>query len=1123
MLRFDVVDGGQPAVGDNYRSPEIPHLNKEAYRCFFPVFDSVEEALSGQECKWDLCLDGQWKFRYCRDVHENIGGFERPDYDDSAWDDLYVPSCWQSAGYEYPLYSSCTTPFQPVKEKLCPPEVVDSENSMGLYRLRFVLPDAFQGRAALLRFEGVESAFNVWMNGYFAGFGQNSFAPAEYNVTPFLREGENVLCVQVYRWCALSHLEAQDMWRLSGIFRSVSLLSRPRVSILDIQIQTMLDADYRDAELKVMVKVENHTREKACPHFGEILLFDAQGNPVGETPLASGYTGAENPDWPVNTWRVWPTGPKYLFGNSIRTIYMSAHIENPYKWTAETPYLYTLLVILKDERGNVVEVARRRVGFRSVETDGHGRILVNGRSVLLKGVNCHEFSERHLRAVDRGEMVRDILLMKRHNVNAVRNAHYPHHHLWYELCDEYGLYVMDEGNLETHDTSYKDDVLPGNDLRYTAACIDRAAAMVQVSKNSPSVIIWSMGNECGYGQNIALMAAYCRTMDGTRLIHKRQMNVIADMDSDTYPSVEWVVERAERVPTRPFILNEYAHAMGNAMGNLQEYWDAIEKYDCLCGAFIWEWFDHGIASRDDLGRDIFKHGGDYPTRVNSQNFCMDGVVSSDRQVTAKLLEVKATHTFVKVEDVNAVCGDIRILNGYAHRNLNFLEAYWRLVRNGEDLACGILDDLDIDPAQNREYRLSYPDVAFSEPGEYYLNLSFRLKSDESWAEAGYELALRQLILPTVPAPILPFSTCKTIGVSEDALNWTITGEGFECVFSKALGSPVRLNYGGKEVLAGHNGVELQVYRAPTDNDSHSPSGIGDRVWAKFGADREVSVGWLDFGLDRLNKGVAECRVLSQESGAVTISVQTSYESPCVKGSGFNLFMLWRFDGEGRIALKHLIQPVGAFETLPRIGVRLMLDERLENLRWFGRGPRENYPDRKSSAPLGDYSSTVVQQNERYECPQEMGSKQDVRFVSLCDGDGDGLYVTADRHFAFSALHTTAQDLAAARHNAQIPWRPEIVLSLDYAQNGLGNSSCGCDVMEKYRLKPEEAEWTLVFLPVRMTENLYRGAGQAPEMDDLESIFQIDHSLSCRIEERETRAPFDPSDAEERRRAGFDAV
>lgn len=1061
-------------------------------------------------------MNGQWKFHYCRDIHEDIAGLEEKDYDDSVWDEITVPGSWQivkdnkEIPYEKPLYSSCQTPFQPIRDKLCPSEVVDSYNSMALYRFHFILPEHFKKRMTLLRFEGVESCFQLWVNGYTVGFSQNSFAPSEFLVNQYLVEGENVICLKVYRWCASSYLEDQDMWRLSGIFRNVSLVSRPEVGILDFQVSTILDEKYCDATLKLMVKVRNYTREKRLPYFVEAELYDGEDRPVGTQPVAAGYTGRENPDWPVNTWRNWSTDPKFMFGNSVRTVYLNNNVKKPRKWSAEDPYLYTLLLILKNEAGKIVEVVRKKIGFRSVETK-NGKILINGRSVLLKGVNYHEFSDKHLRSLTKEEMIRDICLMKQHNVNAVRNAHYPHQFCWYELCDEYGLYVMDEGNLETHDISYKDDVLPGNDLRYTMACIDRIAAMVQISKNSPSVIIWSMGNECGYGQNIALMAAYCRTFDPTRLIHKRQMNAIADMDSDTYPGVEWIAKRARQKPDRPFVLNEYAHAMGNAMGNFKEYWDTIEKYPCLCGGFIWEWCDHGIRTTTEDGNEIFTYGSDYPAEINCGNFCIDGVTTPDRKITSKMLEMKAVQQFVKVKDVDICHGKIMICNEYSHKNLNWLKGSWRLLHNGRTAREGELPLLDIDAGEKMIVKLPIILGELEPCGEYYLDVYFKVKEETLWAPAEYEIAATQLKVVDFEIPLK-----REEKTSRSLLKYQTINDGVICEllddqtgekrgsfsFSFQKGEFISIKYGQQEIFdigLGGGGPKLWVYRAPTDNDAHSPSGIGEK-------------GWIHKGLDRMECEVITAEVLEQEELDCEIGVKLRYKG---KGNvGFYHYVIYRISTDGTLVMKNLVQPYGAIETLPRMGIRMLLASGYETLAWYGRGPGESYPDRKTSARIGFYESTVTNQSEHYVMPQEMGNKEDVRYICLSGNSNSTLWFTSNRLFSFSALHFTAEDLAVAGHDAELSQRVQTILCLDAAQNGLGNSSCGGDVMEQYRLRPEKMEFTFVLSPLQQWG--YNGGDMPP----FEAIFEVESNVKADTGVRIEREPFDPSDADERRKAGF---
>lgn len=1110
MLQFDVVNGKQPALNDFFRSHDVVQMGKEPYRSFFDTFHNKEEALKkDSEQQWIYSLNGKWHFKFCDDIHEDITGMEKVDYDDSDWDYIKVPSCWQGEGYDMPMYSSCMTPFQPVKELLCPPEVVDGPNSMGIYRHSFEVPKHFLGRQTLIRFEGVESCLKLWVNGYQVGFSQNSFAPSEFNITQYLQEGKNVICCQVYRWCATSHLEAQDMWRVSGIFRNVSLISEPDVSILDFHVQTILDEEYKNAQLKVMVKVSNKTRMKAGPHYAEMEIYDANLNLVGNSPLATGFTGSENPDWPVNTWRNWPKDPKYIFANSIRTVYLSGKVENPLKWSAETPNLYTLLVTLKDEEGKVVQVARKKIGFRSVEAK-QGQICVNGKPILLKGTNYHEFSPVGLRALTEEEMIKDILLMKRHNINAVRNAHYPHQAKWYDLCDEYGLYIMDEGNLETHDTSYKDDVLPGNDLRYTFACIDRVSAMVLVSKNSPSVIIWSMGNECGYGQNIALMAAYCRTIDGTRLIHKRQMNSIADMDSDTYPGVDWIIERAMNNPNKPFILNEYAHAMGNAMGNLQDYWEAIEKYPCLCGAFIWEWCDHGIATKDAQGKNIFAYGTDYPTEVNTGNFCIDGVVTPDRQITSKLLEVKATHQYIKLKAVDIVKGVVEVFNGYGHINLKNIIGTWNIIRNNIIIAQGDFGTLDIEPGQWKTYQLPYDLSSEDKDGEFFFNASFTLGEDTIWANEGYEIAATQLQIPIGGrSKKSRIKVDKSMNVTKNQDGVIATNDIFTCEFSFEQGTFTKLEYEGKDILCGKDFkqvFDLQVYRAPTNNDFHSPSGRGEN-------------GWLKLNLNNLKRKVQSSKLMNVDEHHCLVNTFITYMIS--EDTGFHYYGIYDIAASGEIRMNQLIQPYGNMNTLPRIGIRMICDKSLDTIRWFGRGPGESYPDRKAAALIGDYTGSVSEQNECYVVPQETGNKEDVRFLVLTDKDGRGIHIMGDALFSFSALNYTANDFKETMHDGQLIPREETILSLDYGQNGLGNSSCGGDVMEKYRLQPLETYFNIGISYYKDSTDPYEIATKFDDIPSIDEVFLVDHSISIQSEKREVRRPFDPSDAEERKKAGFE--
>ena len=1112
-----------PLNYDNlWRHPDTVQLGKEAYRSGFAAYPSREAALADKspaDASHRQCLSGDWKFRYLADVNEELPGFFNVDYDDSGWDTIPVPGCWQLFGYGIPIYTNTVYPFNAERRTLHPPHIPDDKNSKGLYRTRFSLTAVHAEEQVILHFQGVESAFYVWINGHAVGFSQNTFSPAEFNITEYLREGENVLAVAVYRYCACSYIEDQDMWRMSGIFRDVYLLKEPDVRIFDFAVHTRLDPEYKDSRLEVRVKVMNNRPVFAEAHTVEMDLLDPDGQPVGPTPLAGGFTGMNNPDWPVNSWRVGDSfapapvqSKKFLYPGIMRTVYLAAQVENPRKWTAETPHLYTLLLTLRDENGQIVQVVKRRIGFRSITTE-NGVIYINGRPIKFKGVNIHEFHPEKGRAVDREWMLRDIVLLKQHNFNAVRCSHYPHHPLWYELCDEYGLYVMDECNLESHEISYKDDVLPGNDLRWTAACIDRAAGCVGVNKNSPSVVVWSTSNEAGYGENIALMASYLRTMDDTRLIHERQMCAIADMESDTYPGIDWVKRRAELRPDFPFILNEYAHAMGNAMGNFADYWELFEHYPVLGGGFIWEWCDHGILTTDKDGKPFSAYGGDFGDQPNSGNFIFDGIVPADRRITPKLLEVKRVQQPVKVAALAAKQGRIEIRNRYYHENLNGLYAAWTVERNGRVLCEGAITDLDIAPQETRRYDLAFPETLCEAPGEYFLTLRFCLKEATSWAGQDYELARCQLPVTAIPMPAAkPDVGGAVLRVTETETAVHLSGDRFACGFSRESGELCSYQLGGRRLFSTGEGIQfgprLNVFRAFTDNDAHSPATLG-------------ALGWEKIGLHELTRTGVTLRLIRQEKTHAVLAVSVTYQ--CKGGdAGFNQYTAYTVFADGRICMRNTLQPFGKLGNLPRLGFTKTLDEAFEQVRWFGRGPQESYPDRKSAADVSLYQRGISDEPEYYLFPQEMGSHEDTRWLEITTAEGRGLLISASRHFCFSASRYTDLDLHNAAHSEYLIPRKEAVLSLDYAQNGLGNASCGRDTMHKYKLLPETVDFDLLFQPVSAHDDAFaRTAGIPDGAKAPGELFAIDRSLSIDCSKQfEDMELVDPSDREARIRAGY---
>lgn len=1095
---------------------EVVHVGKESYRTIFCQYRSVQEALQdteGTNTGRKICISGKWKFCYCEEMTAQIGDFWEETYDDNDWDEITVPGSWQMQGYGIPIYTNTVYPFQEDSYHLKPPHIPIEKNSRGCFRTSFQLTENELREQVILRFNGVESAFYVWVNGQRVGFSQNSFSPAEFNITESVKEGSNILAVEVYRYCACSYLEDQDMWRMSGIFRDVFITFEPWVRIQDFQVRTYLDEEYKDAELNLQVKIMNGKPLPEEPCTIDAELYDGDKNVrVGS---ASGYTGMENPKWPVNTWRKEDLNrcgklkdhPKFLYANTIRTVYLNAHIENPRKWSAEAPNLYLLILVLKDSRGRVLQVVKKKIGFRSIEVN-NGQILINGQAIRFKGVNLHEFDPVNGRYVTKQRMIQDIRLLKRHNFNAVRCSHYPHDPAWYELCDEYGLYVMDECNLESHEISYKDDVLPGNDLRWTAACIDRAISCVSVSKNSPSVVVWSTSNEAGYGENLAMMAACIRSLDDTRLIHERQMSCIADMDSDTYSGISWIERKAKRDPGRPFILVEYGHAMGNAMGNFADYWETFEKYPNLCGGFIWEWMDHGILKRDESGNIRYLYGGDFGDSPNSKNFIIDGVVTPEREVTPKLLEIKRVQQYLDVSLADFAAGKIQIKNKHYHKNTSYLSAVWSVERDGIKILEGEIGHLDIEPGAAKEYIVPWKNINFTEPGEYFFNISFILKESCLWADSGYPVAACQLKLKQTEHPLPETGQKGNIRMEENEKSFTVLAGDAGYCFSKTTGCIESIMVNGTELLDQDScsGLSFHAFRAFTDNDSHSDVTLAENGWEKI-------------GLNSLRTEVHTIKCIRAENEKIEIAVHLTHF--CRNEAGFEQYTVYTVKADGEMQMKNLLQPYGDLNCLPKLGFEAACSGEVKQVSWFGCGPHESYPDRKASADVSVYQMNPDEEILYYIMPQETGNHEEIRWVCAAVPDKEGVLISSNQLFCFTASHYQASELQKKQHREDLIPQKQIFLSIDYKQHGLGNASCGNETMHKYKLLPETVMFPIFIRPVKPGDEFTGYVRKQAEGTMPEEVFDIDktRSIDCSkfIDVEEI---MDPSDKEARKKAGY---
>lgn len=1023
-------------AGPSPRDWQNPHLlarHREPAHAALVPFADPETALRGErgESPFFKLLNGRWQFCYVNSPADAPDGFESETFAADGWASIPVPGNWQMQGCGKPNYSNVAYPY-PVD-----PPRVPQENPVGLYRRAFHLPAAWEdtgeGRQVFLIFEGVNSAFYVWLNGQPVGYSQGSHMPSEFNVTPYVRPGENLLAVQVFQWSDASYLEDQDMWRLSGIFRDVCLIATPGAHVRDVRVRTRFDASTTDAALSLEAKVRNYTRTPVEALRVVASLFDQNGNRVVEQALGGAF-------------RVEP--------DEERALAAEIAVPAPLKWSAEEPNLYTLLVSLQGDDGAFREVERFAVGFRQIEVAG-GRLLLNGVPLVLKGVNRHDTHPDLGHAVSLESMLRDIVLMKQHNINTVRTSHYPPDPRWLDLCDRYGLYVIDEADLETHGFALTGNVSQlARDPEWKEAFLDRAERMVERDKNHPSIILWSLGNESGYGPNHEAMAAWVRQADLTRPLHYEPAGEAAAVDivSVMYPTVEALIQQGQRTDDpRPFFMCEYAHAMGNGPGNLKEYWEAIDAHPRLLGGCVWEWVDHGIRQHTAAGEEWFAYGGDFDDEPNDGNFCIDGLNFPDRIPHTGLIEYKKILEPVRVEPVDLCAGTVKITNRYQFSSLSHLQATWSLMAGDELLEQGSLPPLPAPPGGEVTVTLPYPRPAARPGVTYWVNLRFTLAGVALWAPLGHEVAWAQFPLPpeAPPAPRLKTTAMPPLAVTGSEREIVIRGEEFRLVFDRHAGTLSAWEYHGKPLLAA--GPRLNAWRAPTDNDV------------------QAARQWRSAGLDRLLHRVDQVAVLRRSPQVVEVEAQAVLGAHSLVPA-FACAYHYTIYGTGAVVIEAKVTPRPDLPNLPRLGLHMRLPEGLDRFAWYGRGPHESYSDRKESARVGVYRGTVQEQFVPYIMPQENGNKTNVRWAAVTDARGMGLLAIGMPLLNVSVHHYSLEDLTRARHTYELARRKETFLYLDHAQAGLGSQSCGPGPLPQYLIAPRETTFAVRLQPFSWEEN-----------------------------------------------------
>lgn len=1016
---------------NDWENQHVTQINRYPMHTPYGAYESVEQALEGDRnrSKFVFSLNGLWKFHMYDSPESVEDGFYREDFDISGWADMPVPSNWELNGYGKPVYTNMLYPFKredasarfemEIVRGQCELNApfVPEKNLTGCYRRTFVLPQDYVGREILIDFGGVESCFYLWINGDMVGYSQDSKVNAEFNITEYVRQGENTIAVQVMRYCDGTYLEDQDYWHLSGIYRDVRIVAKPYQHILDYKIETLFEHHHYDqARFSVMIHPDN-TKPLYGEHYVHLTLYNQAHEPVTSfdtKPFAQcGFY----------------LSPKFV-------AFASAQINHPVLWSAETPYLYTLVLELKDKNGVTVDIESSRVGFRHIEINDSGVLTLNGKRLVIRGVDRHDFCPESGRYVTKAYMKKEIAVMKQLNFNAVRTSHYPDSLDWYDLCDALGIYLVDETNLETHGFGGQLSCSP----EWTHAYMERAARMVLRDKNHPSVILWSLGNESGAGMNHAAMYGWIKEYDKTRYVQYESGNPkgnISDIICPMYPNMSWVEDvMADSSDLRPFIMCEYAYAKSNSNGNFKEFWDYIDKYPRFQGGFLWDFSDKAIAVKDENNGTKYVYGGYFGEDVVDPvpDMCMNGVVHPDLSFKPGALEVRNGQSPVLIEYVANPyigTGSWKIVNHYHVLDLSHLKVRYEVVKNGILTREGCLETLTT-PAGGSD-DLWIPEISGDLCDEVYVNYYVELAKDTFFAPAGYEIYRKQIPLTGnvyCPESGEVFSDCVQVRENDDSVE--IFGDGVSVVYDKKKGVFSRAQFNGQQYLEGGND---EFYRAVT--------GIDEGTHEKG---RNFDDDWREKGLDRLEKSV-ESVVVCPGDRVIILKVRSVY------GAGMFRTNTTYMIGSRGMEIHNQVVNNSGFECIPRIGLSFRLPSEYSRLSWYGLGPWETYQDRKSAAFMGQYEDTVAAQHEPFVVPCECGGHEDTRCMTLSDGRHK-LTVTGGAPFHFSALPYSMEAYLKAGYADELPkvctgtW-----LMLDAVHAGLGgDTGWAKNIHPEYRIK-----------------------------------------------------------------------
>ncbi|SDD83078.1 beta-galactosidase [Pricia antarctica] len=1050
LFSLDTLAQAPKWQNPEWENPEIFEINRETPTASFYRYEDAQHALENES--WEnspfyRSLNGKWDFNYVASVPQRPVGFFQEDFDTSGWDKIEVPSNWELQGHGTPIYTNVVYPFPKN-----PPFIPHDANPVGSYRRSFETPTTWDGKDIFLHFGGVSGAMYVWVNGQKVGYSEGSKTPAEFNITKYLKPGANSLAVQVLRWSDASYMEDQDFWRLSGIDRNVYLYATNKATIKDYRAIATLENDYTDGKLSLSLDIANSGKKNKGAV--EVRLLD------GEKEI---YTETKKMDFLSE-------GTAVTFEKAIPKVK---------SWHAEKPHLYSLVFLIKDNKGKITEAIGSKIGFRKIEIKNN-QFLVNGQPVLIKGTNLHDHDEKTGHVINEAITLKDMEVMKQNNLNAIRCSHYPKNPFFYRMADKYGFYIVDEANIETHGMGTTNQGLDNNEAakkihpayrpEWKAMHLDRTERMYERDKNFTSIVIWSLGNEAGNGENFVATYEWLKAQDNTRPVQYEGATHYdnTDIQAPMYDKIESMVAYAENDPKRPYIQCEYAHAMGNSVGNLQDYWDVIEKYDVLQGGFIWDWVDQGLLTKNDAGTPFYAFGGDFGASdlQNDNNFCLNGLVNPDRSAHPALHEVKKVYQYVKFTSDHPKSGAVRLTNHYDFTNLSEYTFSWKLMKNGQEEASGTIPKVSVAPYASQTVQIDLPELSDAK-AEYFLNVYATTKEKAPLIPKDHVVAYAQFQLTDFTPPVFENDT-SGLSVTKEGDTIKVSGDGFEIGINSNTGILTSLDYGNGNLIL--QGMQVNFWRAPTDNDFGYNMPEKLKAWREATDDQEL----VNLQLNSKNeeRGMDVLKLTDNPFKVKdNLNITASFNLPSVDGQAS---ITYAVNNKGELMVSTQLTGISEDQPiLPRFGNNFIIDNSYDNVSWYGRGPFENYQDRKTAALVGSYDANVADLYFEYIRPQANGNRSDVRTLSFTNSSGKGIEITAPETFGFSAHHQYNSDFDEGmkkqrRHTYDVPKRDLISINIDHSQMGVGgDNSWGYMPHEQYQIKPGDMSFSYMIRPIKL--------------------------------------------------------